>query len=149
MWKRDRIVDPGAPDGEVGVVDLDEYLPVPQLQLAEMAAVKVPAQVDRGGQSGRRRGSEAEAVLATVVVEAEIDRFENQRRRLPHGVLPGHGRAADANSFLRQNPVAGGVVTSLGGHGDAGNGEAAVAIATQMQSRLVDLQQAQTQRHAR
>jgi hypothetical protein len=82
-------------------------------------------------------------VLAAVVVEGKIDGFENQRRRLAASVLPDHGRAADANSFLRQNPVAGRVVAGFGGDRDAGNVEAAVAIATQMQSRLVDLQQPQ------
>jgi hypothetical protein len=47
-----------------------------------MPAVKITPQVDLRGQFGRRQGSQAETVLAPIVVEGEIHGFENQRRRL-------------------------------------------------------------------
>ena len=84
-----------------------------------------------------------------MVREAEVDRFENQRRRLALGILPDHSRTLDTDFLLGQHPVADIAIAARTVDGDAGDVETAVTVATQMQRRLVDLQQAQTQPQVR
>jgi hypothetical protein len=71
MRQGERVIQPGAPGRQVGRVDLGEGLPRPRGEVFESATTKVPAQIEFRRQSGRRQGRQAEAVVASIVVDGE------------------------------------------------------------------------------
>jgi hypothetical protein len=95
--------------------------------VAHCLAVKITPQIELRGEFGRRQGSQAETVLAPIIVEGEVQVLENQRRRIAPGVLPDHRCAVDANALLRQHPVRNSRVAALPVDRDAGDIELAVA----------------------
>ena len=145
MWQGKRVVEPGTPHRQIGVVDLDKRLTLPGLCLLDTPAAEITAQIDSGGEFGRRHGGQAEAMLSPIVVEGEVDVLENQWRGLALGVLPDHRRPLHPDASLRQYPVRHATVATILADRDPRDIEAAVHVAAQMQGWLGDLQQAQAQ----
>jgi hypothetical protein len=149
MGQGHRVIDPGAPDGQIGIVDLGEGLPLPGGRVRDRPAVKITPQVQLRGEFGRWQGSQAETVLAAIVVEGQVQILEDQWRRISFGVLPDHRCAVDANAFLGQHPVGSTVVAALPVDRDPRDIEPAVDVAAQVQCGFVEAQQTQPQLQAR
>ena len=115
-----RVIDPALPAGQVGIVELHvearrEVGELPRLQGLQQVALELAAQVEAVGEGARRHRREPEAMAVAAIVEAEIDVFENQRRRLPLAVVPDQRGVADANPRLRQQPFERSRVALAGG----------------------------------
>ena len=142
----DRVVDPAAPAGEVGVVELGVGLALPEIDAVEVLAAKVAADVDARGQRARRFRGDAEAVAAAAVVELEVEALEFESRRRAQLVDPGDLRIADHHAVLRQQPVGEVVLAGLlRRHLEAGGVEASLAVAAQHQAGRVELEPGQAQ----
>ena len=146
MRQGHRIIDPGAPDGEVGIVQLGVDVALPDVQLVEVVPLEIAANVDPRCQLGRGLGGQAEAMLVAAVVELDVQTFQFQRRRAAQFILPDDTGIADDDAILCQQPVGDVVfVARLGSDFQAGGKKAALAVAAQLQCRRVQLQPRQAQ----
>lgn len=100
-----RIIDPGAPDGKVGIVQFGVDLAFPFRQPVEIAPPEIAADVDACRESARRFGGEAEAMAAAVVVELKVQALQFQWRCVAQLVAPGDAGIADDDAILGQQPV--------------------------------------------
>ncbi len=141
MRQGDRVVEPGAPDGQIGVVDLGEDLPVPRSGLREHPC-RENRRADRSSKPVRlaaRPSGRNDAV-------ARRCRGRNSRLResaaAPRAMRPPRPASRrGCGCALRQHPVRHTAVTALLRDRNAGDVKTAVGVAPQMQGRRGNSQQ--------
>ena len=147
--KRQRIVDPLPPGRQIDIIDFGKNMTFPVIKAIDIAAGKIAANIDVRSQRRRRLRRQAETSPPAEIVEAEIQRFQAQRRRLPHSIFPDQRGVMDTDAALGEHPVRKCRTARLIiGQRDPGNKKAAVGVAAQIQRRLIDTQQAQLERAA-
>jgi len=145
------VIDPALPAGQIGIVELNieprrQIGKLPRLQRLQQVALEFAAQVKAVGQRCRRHRRQPQTMAMAAIVEAEINVFQNQRRRLPLAVVPDQGRVADANPRLRQQPVeSGGIAVAL--RLQAGNRNPPINRPPHMQHGIFKSQQGQLEPH--
>ena len=137
---------PNLRQSEVGVADFGIEFPVPQLQLADVAAQEFAARDERRGNLRRRHRRQAEAMDGAIAVEPQIDFIQLQFGGAALFVQPGDGGVAHEHLALCQQPVsesAAGAVLRL--HCNAGYPEHAGGVAFDFERRRVDRQRLEAQ----
>ena len=137
-----RVIDPGPPAGEIGVIEFDEQFARQMRQRVVEIAMHFAANIDMGRQRRRRRGRNTKTVPPAAIVEGQLQVFQHQWRRLPQAIIPDHHRVADANPPLLQHPARECRI-ALALRRDAGDGDPPVLATTDMQYRTFEIQQRQ------
>ena len=140
----DRIVEPVAPDREVGVFEFGVGLALPRIEAGEVGAAQVAAHNHARRQFCRRIGGQGEAVAVAVVLQVELDALQGQWRRSAQFVVPAHDRVLHDHAVLRQQPVGKAALAALGRHVEAGDEITPVAVAADIHVGRDDLQAVQT-----
>ena len=143
----DRIVYPGPPTRQVGVIEFRIAFAGPCRQRLDVAADKVAAQVEPGRQRFRGLGRQAETMVKASIAQVEVELRQHQRRRLAQVVVPGDGGIANDDAILaqqpaREPPVLRLVLLDLQARGE----QPAFGVATQVQGRRVDHQAREVRR---
>ena len=96
---------PFAPRGDVGVVEPHEQAAFRLLPVLQRRGREIAAQVQRGGELGRRRAFEPETMAAEPALQAQLDAIEDELRGIALIVVPGDQRVADHDLRLVQDPL--------------------------------------------
>ena len=138
---------------DVGVIEPHVRPAGRALPIPERLAVDLGPQVDRGGEFGRRRAGEADAIAPErQVLHPELHAVEHELRRVAQVVVPGDQGVADEDPPLPQQPVGERRVV-----GSAARGRIRVpatcstprAVAAHREPRPLDHQLLQAQLHQR
>ena len=134
-----RIINPGSPSGEVGIIQLDKYLSGQALKRLAEIPLDLATHVDTRSQFIRRGCRQAKAMMSPAVVQRELQIFKHQRWRLAQLVFPDDGCIPDTDLLLFQHPFGKcRIALALGIH--PGHRNLAIRIAAYMQYRPVKSQ---------
>ena len=137
-----RVIHPGPPTGEIGVIELDEEFAGQMLEhIIEIAAHLTP-DIQACRQRRRRRSRDPETMQAAAVIQCQLQILKHQRRRLAQTIIPDHRRVADANAALLKYPAGKGrIALTFGRH--ASHGDFPVRATADMQHRPLEGKQRQ------
>ena len=100
-----RVIDPGAPGGQINLAQIRVKLAVPVAQVVERGAVQIGAQIERGGERARWRAGERDAMTVTTIDGDQLNVGQRQLGGLALFVVPAQARFTDHDAPLSQNPV--------------------------------------------
>ena len=80
MRKRHRELHPGAPRGDIGVVELREQLAVPLREIGDGPAVEIAAHVERRRELLGRHRAQAEAMVPAGILQTKVDVLQARAR---------------------------------------------------------------------
>ena len=137
----ERVIEPGPPCGEVGIAELGIDLTA---DLRKAAADKLGAQLEARAERFRQPAGEPDRMALAVVLQAQVDRREHERRRGALLVAPLDFRVAHLDVVLAEQPVA---EAALVGRGELhpGDVERPRAVAAHGEPRPFDAQRVQPQ----
>ena len=143
--EHDRVVEPGAPGGEVGLAELGIGAAAPVRGLREARAFELRAKLERRAERLGQPADQADRVALAVVLQAKIDPGQQERRGRALLVEPLDLGAADLDFVLGEQPVAESGFARHRRNLHPGDVENAVAVAAHAQPQALDAQRVEAQ----